>query len=251
MSPTMSEQHSLRPGAPAPVIEGGIEIDDVSFRYGNVQVLQMATLHIPTGGCVVVTGANGSGKSTLLYAAAGLIKLSTGRVYLGGQSADPVHPSELLRKGIRRGVVFQEGGLVSNMNALANVALPLRYHADVLGITLAEVEQRARAALSRVHVLESDVYRLPAHLSFGVRKRVALARAIAQEPNFFFFDDPDVGLDPDTARMVHEILVGYRDDPSVTMLVATNRDLLIDRLDVPGYILEGGEITERRKAAMF
>jgi ABC-type multidrug transport system ATPase subunit len=69
------------------------------------------------------------------------------------------------------------------------------------------------------------------------------------EPNFFFFDDPDVGLDPDTAKLVHEILVGYRDDRNVTMLVATNRDLLIDRLQVPGYVLEGGQITERRRAA--
>jgi phospholipid/cholesterol/gamma-HCH transport system ATP-binding protein len=230
---------------------GGIEIDDVTYRYGNVQVLNMATLHVPTGGCVVVTGANGSGKSTLLYVAAGLVPMHTGRVHLGGQRADPVHPSELLRRGVRRGFVFQEGGLVSNMNALANVALPLRYHADILGIDLKEVERRARAALSRVRVLETDVYRLPAHLSFGVRKRVALARAIALEPNFFFFDDPDVGLDPDTARLVHEILVGYRDDPRVTMLVATNRDLLIDRLAVPGYVLENGEITERRKAAAF
>ncbi|HTM46935.1 MAG TPA: ATP-binding cassette domain-containing protein [Polyangiaceae bacterium] len=234
---------------PHEFIEGGIEIDDVTFRFGAVQVLNMATLHIPTGGCVVVTGSNGSGKSTLLYAAAGLIAIQTGSVRLGGRPANPVYPSELLRHGIRRGFVFQEGGLVSNMNAIANVALPLRYHADVLGLTLQDVEQRARAALSRVRVLESDIYRLPAHLSFGVRKRVALARAIAMEPNFFFFDDPDVGLDPDTAKLVHEILVGYRDDRNVTMLVATNRDLLIDRLQVPGYVLEGGQITERRRAA--
>ncbi|HEX2879170.1 MAG TPA: ATP-binding cassette domain-containing protein [Polyangiaceae bacterium] len=242
----------LRSIAPAgPPAEGGIEIDDVTFHFGQVQVLRMATLHVPRGGCVVVTGSNGSGKSTLLYAAAGLIPLQTGRVHLGGQPANPVYPSELFRRGIRGGFVFQEGGLVSNMNALANVALPLRYHADILGLTLREVEERARAALSRVRVKDSDVYRLPAHLSFGVRKRVALARAIAIQPNFFFFDDPDVGLDPDTAKLVHEILVGYRDDPEVTMLVATNRDLLIDRLQVPGYVLEGGEITERRKPAAF
>jgi phospholipid/cholesterol/gamma-HCH transport system ATP-binding protein len=92
------------------------------------------------------------------------------------------------------------------------------------------------------------MYEIPAHLSFGVRKRVALARAIAVEPNFFYFDDPDVGLDPKTAALVHEILCGYRDDPEVTMMVATNREMLVDRLGVPGYVLVSGHIIERRSA---
>src|SRR5690606_32719478 len=112
-------------------------------------------------------------------------------------------------------VVFQEGGLLSNMNALANVALSLRYHADVLDLTIADVEKRAKSALQRVRLLEDNYYSLPAHLSFGMRKRLALARAIALQPNFFSFDDPDVGLDPQTAALVHEILCEYRDDPEV------------------------------------
>jgi ABC-type transporter Mla maintaining outer membrane lipid asymmetry ATPase subunit MlaF len=78
-----------------------------------------------------------------------------------------------------------------------------------------------------------------------MRKRLALARAIALRPNFFFFDDPDVGLDPNTAGLVHEILCQYRDDPEVTMLVATNRDLLIDRLRVPGYVFQQGRLFAR------
>jgi ABC-type transporter Mla maintaining outer membrane lipid asymmetry ATPase subunit MlaF len=134
------------------------------------------------------------------------------------------------------------------MNALANVALPLRYHADVFGVDLAEVERRAREALDRVRVTKSDMFELPAHLSFGVRKRVALARALAVEPSFFFFDDPDVGLDPKTSLLLHEILCELRDDPRVTMVVATNRDLLTERLQVPGYVLVGGRIIERSKA---
>jgi phospholipid/cholesterol/gamma-HCH transport system ATP-binding protein len=228
-------------------MQPGIEIENATFRHGDRVVLQATTLSVAQGGCAVVTGANGSGKSTLLYACAGLLQLSKGRVLLAGRRADPTHPSELLRRGVRRGFVFQEGGLLSNMNALANVSLSLRYHADVLGLSLRDVEERARAALRRVRVSESELYSLPAHLSFGVRKRVSLARAIALDPNFFFFDDPDVGLDPDTAALVHEILCGYRDDPNVTMLVATNRDLLIDRLKVTGYTLESGQLFERRK----
>jgi phospholipid/cholesterol/gamma-HCH transport system ATP-binding protein len=171
-----------------------------------------------------------------------------GRLRLGDFAVDGLHSAEMFRRGIRCGVVFQEGGLISNMNALANVALPLRYHADVLGLDAKQIESRSKRALDRVRISESQYYTLPAHLSFGVRKRLALARAIAVEPSFFFFDDPDVGLDPRTAALVHEILCQFRDDPAVTMLVATNRDLLIDRLGVRGLVLRHGVLSEQSDA---
>jgi phospholipid/cholesterol/gamma-HCH transport system ATP-binding protein len=233
-----------------PAVQGGITLRGVTFRFPRADVLVNASLEVPKGGTCVVTGANGSGKSTLLYICAGLVSVERGSVSIGGQKPDPVHPSALTRRGIRRGFVFQEGGLISSMNALANVALPLRYHADLIGLTLAEIEKRAKAALDRVRLSENQMYEIPSHLSFGVRKRVALARAIAIEPNFFYFDDPDVGLDPKTAALVHEILCGYRDDPEVTMVVATNRDILVDRLGVPGYVLLGGRLIERQPAVI-
>lgn len=224
----------------------GILLSGGYFDYGELEVLAGADLELDAGDTAVVAGPNGCGKSTLLYVCAGLLPLQRGIIELGGKLVDVSRPGELFRSGIRSGVVFQEGGLISNMNALANVALPLRYHADVFNYTLKDIEDHAKEALDRVRIRESEYYSLPAHLSFGVRKRVALARAIAVKPNFFFFDDPDVGLDPDTAALVHEILCGFRDDPEVTMLVATNRDLLIDRLRVRGFSLSEGQLFERR-----
>jgi phospholipid/cholesterol/gamma-HCH transport system ATP-binding protein len=237
---------STSSSARATGVSGGINLRSVTFRFPRADVLMNASLEVPKGGTCVVTGANGSGKSTLLYICAGLVPIERGAVSIGGLRPDPVHPSDLTRRGIRRGFVFQEGGLVSSMNALANVALPLRYHADLIGLSLKDVETRAKAALERVGLTTNQMYEIPSHLSFGVRKRVALARAIAIEPNFFYFDDPDVGLDPKTAALVHEILCGYRDDPNVTMMVATNRDILVDRLSVPGYVLLGGRLIERQ-----
>jgi phospholipid/cholesterol/gamma-HCH transport system ATP-binding protein len=228
----------------------GVSLQGVSFRYPRARVLDDATLEVPKGGTCVITGANGSGKSTLLYICAGLVPIERGTITVAGHEPDPLHPSGLMRRGVRRGFVFQEGGLVSNMNAIANVALALRYHADLFGLDIPAIEKRARAALERVRITEDQMFELPAHLSFGVRKRVALARAIAIEPNFFYFDDPDVGLDPKTAALVHEILCGYRDDPDVTMLVATNRELLVERLGVPGYVLVSGHIVERKSAPL-
>ncbi len=224
----------------------GIVLQNAWFSYEDQPVLRGCSLSLSKGECAVVIGANGSGKSTLLYVCAGLIPLEKGSLRLGSQRVDAYHPTRLFREGVRCGVVFQEGGLISNMNALANVALPLRYHADLLGLDLSEVEKRAKDALDRVGVPHSQYYTLPAHLSFGVRKRLGLARAMAVGPTFFFFDDPDVGLDPKTAAIVHEILCEYRDDPEVTMLVATNRDLLIDRLEVRGLVLRRGVLSEQR-----
>lgn len=223
----------------------GIELRNGWFGYGDEFIVRGAELRVARGTTAVITGVNGAGKSTLLHVCAGLLPLGKGSLELGSKFVDAQRPGELFRAGIRCGVVFQEGGLLSNMNVLANVALSLRYHADVLELTVDDVEKRAREALARVRLPEPDYYALPAHLSFGMRKRLALARAIALRPNFFFFDDPDVGLDPSTASLVHEILCQYRDDPEVTMLVATNRDLLIDRLRVPGYVFQQGRLFTR------
>jgi phospholipid/cholesterol/gamma-HCH transport system ATP-binding protein len=224
----------------------GLYLGNAHFSYPHANVLTDASLELQKGGSCIISGANGSGKSTLLYILAGLVPLDQGTITIGGFLPDPRRPSSLTRRGVRRGFVFQEGGLLSNMNALANVALPLRYHADLYGLTIADVEKRARAALERVRITQSEMYELPAHLSFGVRKRVALARAMAIEPKFFYFDDPDVGLDARTGGLVHEILCEYRDDPEVTMLVATNREALVERLGVPSYVLLNGRLIERQ-----
>ncbi len=224
--------------------EPGITLDRVSFGYGQSRVLSNITFDLPLGDNAVVTGTNGSGKSTLLYVAAGLVRPDTGTLLLTGQRVETLSPSERFRRGLRVGFVFQEGGLLANLSAFDNVALGLRYHADVLELDQRAVEERIMSSLDRVGLSQRDRLRLPAHLSAGNRKRLALARALALEPRFFFFDDPDVGLDPDTARLIHEILCSVRDNPKVTLLVGTNRALLIERLGVPGLRLEGGQLRD-------
>jgi phospholipid/cholesterol/gamma-HCH transport system ATP-binding protein len=233
----------LEPPTTAP--RTGLVVDDVSFRFGDIVVLDDESLTVEPGETLVVTGENGVGKSTLLYLCAGLLAAASGVVLLDGQRPDVVHPSALVRAGVRRGFVFQQGGLLSNLSAFANVVLALRYHADVLGLDDAAVDRRARDALARVDVARADMHALPAHLSFGVRKRVAVARALALDPNFMFVDDPDAGLDPDSARLVSDLLVACRDDPRVTLVVVTNHRGLLDRLEVRPYELSGGKLLHR------
>jgi phospholipid/cholesterol/gamma-HCH transport system ATP-binding protein len=148
-----------------------------------------------------------------------------------------------MRQGVRRGFLFGQGGLLSNLSALANVTLALRYHADLFGMDDEDLNLRAREALAQLRVGQNDFHALPAHLSLGVRKRVALARALALNPNFVFLDDPDGGLDSATRHLVYERLERFRDDSSITVMVATNSRQLIDRLGIQpmelahGYLL--------------
>jgi ABC-type transporter Mla maintaining outer membrane lipid asymmetry ATPase subunit MlaF len=220
----------------------GLVLTNVSYRRGRIAILDRQSLTVPRGGTFVVTGPNGSGKSTLLHLCAGLIAPDQGDVRIGGHATDALHPSELVRRGVRRGFVFQQGGLVANLSALHNVGLPLRYHADVLSLSEEIIDDRARFCLGAVGVESPSIHALPGRLSFGIAKRVAFARAMAIEPNFAFFDDPDAGLDRENAEVVHEILVSYRNDPDVTMVIATNHRALIERLGGPVHELLNGRL---------
>lgn len=228
-------------------MKDGLWLEEASFKYGDLWVLRETELHVPPGRTLIVTGDNGVGKSTLLYVCAGVLNTTSGHVWLDGHLASAKKPSELMRQGVRRGFVFAQGGLMSNLSALANVTLGLRYHADLFGWDDKEITQRARDALGQLRVAQTDFHALPAHLSLGVRKRVALARALALEPNFVFLDDPDGGLDSATRNLVYERLERFRDDSRMTVVVATNSRQLIDRLGIHPLELAHGHLLPEDK----
>lgn len=220
-------------------------LERATFAYNDLWVLRETDLLVPRGGGLLVTGHNGVGKSTFLFLCAGLVRATSGRVLLDGHSPLVTTPSDLVRAGVRRGVLFDSGGLLSNLSALNNVTLALRYHADLLGLEEQEISRRARSALSELHVSQTDFHALPAHLSLGVRKRVSLARALVLQPNFVFFDDPDAGLDAPTRTLVYELLERFRDDPKTTMVVVSNSRPLIDRMAMPIVELSRGQLLRK------
>lgn len=229
-------------------MKDGLWLEDASFRYGDLWVLRETELHVPPGRTLIVTGDNGVGKSTLLYVCAGLLPVTSGHVWLDGHHVAAKTPSELMRQGVRRGFLFGQGGLLSNLSALNNVTLALRYHADLFGIDDKEITVRAREALSQLRVAQTDLHALPAHLSVGVRKRVALARALALDPNFVFLDDPDAGLDSATRQLVYERLEKFRDDSRITSVIASNSRPLIERLGVQPMELAHGHLLPEDEA---
>ncbi len=218
----------------------GLVLDGVSFRRGALSIVDCQSLKLPRGEALAITGANGVGKSTVLHLCAGLLKPQQGEVTLDGHAAHAVLPSQLARAGVRRAVVFQRGGLVAQLSVLENVMLPLRYHADVLQLDDDAIESRARRQLAALAVVAPDIHALPGRLSLGIRKRVAFARALAIEPQFAFFDDPDAGLDHDNAERIIELLLQYRDDDGVTMVVTSNHGELLRRIAVPVVELRRG-----------
>ncbi|HET7545773.1 MAG TPA: ATP-binding cassette domain-containing protein [Polyangiaceae bacterium] len=220
-------------------------LERATFAYNDLWVVRETDLHVPRGEGLVVTGHNGVGKSTFLFLCAGLLRATSGRVLLDGHSPHVSTPSDLVRAGVRRGVVFDSGGLLSNMSALNNVTLALRYHADLFGLEEQEISRRARVALSELRVDQNDFHALPAHLSLGVRKRVSLARALALEPNFVFFDDPDAGLDAPTRALVYQLIERLRDDPKITMVVVSNSRPLIEQLMMPVVELSHGQLLKK------
>jgi ABC-type multidrug transport system ATPase subunit len=228
-------------------LQPGLVLENATFRYGTIWVLLETNLSVSPGETLVLTGENGVGKSTLLYLLGGLLPATTGRVLFDGHAPSVTRPSELVRQGIRRGFVFQHGGLFANLSALDNVLLALRYHADVLGLDDAGIAQRGRDALRELRVSQHDFHTLPAHLSVGVRQRVGLARALAIDPNFVFLDDPDQGLDESTRALVLDLLVKLRDEKRITLVLTTTDPEVVARLDVRVLELNQGRLTSMRR----
>jgi phospholipid/cholesterol/gamma-HCH transport system ATP-binding protein len=223
-------------------VRPGLALERASFRYGTLWVLLETSLFVPRGETLVITGENGVGKSTLLYLLGGVLPATSGHVLLDGCEASVSRPSDLVRQGVRRGFVFQHGGLFANLTALENVLLALRYHADVLGLDEATVSIRGRETLRELRVAQADLHTLPAHLSVGVRQRVSLARALAIQPNFMFMDDPDQGLDEATRELVLDLLVRLRDERKMTLVLTTTDPLVVERLGVRVMRLEQGRL---------
>jgi ABC-type multidrug transport system ATPase subunit len=230
-------------------VQAGLVLENASFRYGTIWVLLETSLRIEPGETLVLTGENGVGKSTLLYLLGGLLQATTGRVLFDGHAPSVSRPSDLVRQGVRRGFVFQHGGLFANLTALDNVTLALRYHADVLGLDDAGILQRGREVLRDLRVSQGDYHTIPAYLSVGVRQRVSLARALAINPNFVFMDDPDQGLDEGTRQLVLDLLVRLRDERKMTVVLTTTDPEVVQRLGVRVLELNQGRLGSAQRVS--
>lgn len=218
--------------------EEPIVVQNVTKRFQSFTALEDINLRVRRGQIVVVIGGSGAGKTTLLRLLIGLDKPTSGSIFIDGIDIAPL--GETAMNTIRRkfGMVFQYAALLDSMSVMDNVAFPLREHTK-----LRDKEVRAKV-LEKLSILglENTENRFPSQLSGGMRKRVALARALMLEPSFVVYDEPTSGLDPLTSRMVDDLIREARDRFGVTSVVISHD--MASALQIADYIflLEKGRV---------
>ena len=195
-----------------------IEIRGLTTAYGSCVVLRDINARVRRGEVFIIMGGSGSGKTTLLKNMIGLRAPAQGEVLYGGQSFWRSSKTEQQVTLRRFGVLFQSDALWSSMSLAENVALPLGEYTE---LSPKQINDMVRLKLSLVGLKGYDDY-LPAELSGGMRKRAALARAMALDPEILFFDEPSAGLDPVNARRLDDLILDLRDSLGATVVVVTH-----------------------------
>ena len=201
------------PALPAVVFE------DVSFGFDDHAVLRHISFSIGTGSMTIVLGASGAGKSVILKLILGLLQPDSGRILVNGEPIDHMAERERMRVRADIGMLFQESALFDSLTVAENVGYRLYEETNT---PHDQVRRRIEEVLASVG-LKDYIDRMPAELSGGQRRRVAIARAIAAQPRLLLFDDPTFGLDPITATTIDDEIVKLRDLEHATSIVVTHQ----------------------------
>jgi phospholipid/cholesterol/gamma-HCH transport system ATP-binding protein len=195
-----------------------IEFEDVSIAFDEKVVLDKISFRLGHGETKAIFGVAGSGKSTLLKIAIGLLRPDSGNIHVLGEEITTKSERELFELRRRVGIVFQESALFDSLKVWENVAFRLMEEK----IPFEEIERRVREALRFVE-LEHTFDMFPSELSGGMRRRVAIARAIITQPEVLLYDSPTGGLDPVTSNTIVELMVKQRDVYKTSALMVTHR----------------------------
>lgn len=192
--------------------------DEVYKQFDGKEVLRGLTLVIRKGEVLVILGGSGTGKTVILKHIVGLLKPDDGKVYINGEDITELDENQLVPIRRKIGFLFQGGALFDSMTVLENVAFPLREHTR---LSNREIVEKVREKLKLVG-LESVEKMMPDALSGGMKKRVALARAIIMEPQTLLYDEPTTGLDPVTTRWVTKLMRSIHEKLKITSVIVTH-----------------------------
>ncbi|MDW7999164.1 MAG: ABC transporter ATP-binding protein [Thermodesulfovibrio sp.] len=217
-----------------------IEIKELYKSFGKQQVLKGVNLVINEGEVTAIIGRSGGGKSVLLKHIIGLLKPDRGSIFIKGRDITKLKGRELDEIRADIGVVFQGGALFDSMTVYDNVAFPL---AEKTKLNKKEIQERVIRALSDVGLYGME-YKYPAELSGGMRKRVALARALIAHPKILLFDEPTTGLDPILVRSIHKLIKDTQIHYGFTGLIISHEIPEIFEISDKVATLHDGRIVE-------
>ena len=195
-----------------------IKLINVTKIFGKKVALRSINLEIADGETLAIIGGSGSGKSTLLRLMIGLIKPTSGEIWIGNNEISHLDEREMMRVRLRMGMVFQYSALFDSMTVGDNVAFGLIEHTNYSN---EKIQTIVKEKLSQVG-FEGVENRMPNELSGGMKKRVSLARAIAFGPEIIFYDEPSSGLDPITTNRIDELIIETQRALNVTSIVVTH-----------------------------
>jgi phospholipid/cholesterol/gamma-HCH transport system ATP-binding protein len=195
-----------------------ITVKNLTMAYGSFVLMRDLHFVVRCGDVFIIMGGSGCGKSTLLRHLIGLKEPAKGEIWYGAQNFTTAQPEEREQMLRRIGVLYQSGALFSSMTLAENIGLPLGEFTD---LRPKEIREVASLKLALVGLKGFEDY-YPSQISGGMQKRAGLARAMALDPEFLFFDEPSAGLDPISSRLLDDLILELRDSLGATVVVVTH-----------------------------